>query len=142
MSFLPFPFSLTYESKLNNENSIDEILEKIKTEIKKHKVEEIEYRKNQLIFKVPFALSSWNLMAPVEYGKIEIFDRYSFIILKYKISIFRMILITSFMSLVFGLLSQSILFGIIVFFWLCVLNLVIVYIRQNKFFKHLKRATL
>ena len=135
MSFL----YIEYKRELNIYSDSRKIIDAIEKELTRLKVDKIETADLEIDFRNSFfnRQSRIHLMAPIDKGNFKINEDLQ--MLEYSFSIDRMFYIALAMSIIFGLITQSYLAGIMSFLVLFGMNLIITLIRQNFFLNKLKR---
>ena len=135
---MPF-LNIKYKRELNIFSDSRKIIDAIEKELVRLKVDKIEIADLEIDFRNSFLnrQSRIHLMAPVDKGNFKINEDLQ--MLEYSFSIDRMLYIALAMSVVFGLITQSYLAGIMSFIVLFGMNLIITLIRQNFFLNKLKR---
>ena len=131
-----FPFTISYTRRLSkklSDNETARALNQIKTIIEKKTAEDIEIKKDSLTFKVSlFGLRwNWNVMVPIEKGQFNLVTSDNTTTLTYEFFMYRMLIITSIMSIFGGLVSGQIGVGIFFFTVLFGLNWITALIRHN-----------
>ncbi len=133
-----FPLNIKYRRELNSNSKSSQIFDLIEKELTRLKIDKIQRSELKIDFKNSFfnGQGRWHLMAPVDKGYLKL-DR-ELRKLEYSFSVIRTFYISLAFSLIFGLISQSYRFGIIIFLWFFGMNLIITLIRQNVFMNKLK----
>jgi hypothetical protein len=131
-----FPFTITYSRRLTNklsDNDIKGALDKIKKILEDKTAEDVEIKDKELTFSSSFFGHrwNWNIMAPIDKGKITLTLDKEKTILSYKIFMYRLFIITAIMSTFIGLVSGIIGVGVFLFSWLCGANWVIGVLRHS-----------
>ncbi len=95
--------------------------------------EDVEIKDNELTFIVSFFGHrwNWNIMVPIDKGKIVLMLDSEKTTLSYKIFMHRLFIITAIMSTAMGLVSGSTGISIFFFSWLCGANWVIGVFRHS-----------
>ena len=133
---MTFPFTIKYTRRLSKkltDNEATWTLNEIKAVIEDKTAEDIEIKKDLLTFKVSFLGQrwNWNIMVPIEKGQFNLVTSDSTTTLTYEFFMYRMLIITSIMSIFGGLVSGQIGVGIFFFTVLFGLNWITALIRHN-----------
>ncbi|MBU3027903.1 hypothetical protein [Zobellia galactanivorans] len=133
-----FPLNIKYNRKLNKLSESNQILDLIEKELIRLKIDKIQRSELKINFKNSFfnGQGRWHLMAPIDKGYLKLDGKSNN--LEYSFSVIRTFYISLAFSLLFGLISQSYKFGIIIFLWFFGMNWIITLIRQNLFMNRLK----
>jgi len=131
-----FPFTITYSRRLINklsDNDVKGALDKIKKILEDKTAEDVEIKGNELTFSSSFFGHrwNWNIMVPIDKGKITLTINNEKTILSYKIFMYRLFIITAIMSTFIGLMSGTIDVAVVFFSWLFGGNWAIGVLRHN-----------
>lgn len=139
-----FPFTITQERTLGKINNLEStiLIEALKKELIRLKIDRFEYNDVEIDFKNPFFNGQGrnHLMSPVDKGSFKI-DKHSdrFI---YSYSLLRMFYITTGMSVFVGLMSRNVSIFLLFFLVLFGVNWFITLIRHMLFMNRLKKIFL
>jgi hypothetical protein len=131
-----FPFSIKFNKRLTEEHlSIETniIMTYIEEFIRCKTGEAIFIDGSQLTFKSSLFRMRWNtnILAPIEKGKFNLISTENKSILTYEFFMYRMLLIASIMSVIIGIFSSEIWYGMDCFLLLGGMNWIIALIRHR-----------
>jgi hypothetical protein len=131
---MPFPFSITYLSTLNEnfgQERYPAVLKFVGDFIINKPAKDIIIENNTLKFKPGFTFWSGNIMGPIERGIFILNPAGDRVILTYQFFMYHMFIITGIMAVVLAIVSQQIWFGVGAFLWLCGMNWVTALVRHR-----------
>lgn len=135
-----FPFTINYTRclgrKLSNIEIVD-ALNQIKVILEDKTAEDIKIVDSQLTFNAGFFgfRWNWNIMVPIDGGKIILKSTDTETVLVYTIFMHRLFIVTAVMSVFMGLASRQIGVGLFCFAWLCGANWVTGVLRHRGLIK-------
>jgi hypothetical protein len=106
---------------LLSDSKVTGALDTIKKILEYKTAEDVEIKDNELTFSASFFGHrwNWNIVVPIDKGKITLTLDNEKTILSYKIFMYRLSIITEIMSTFIGLVSGIIGLGVFCFSWLC-----------------------
>jgi len=134
---MPFPFTITYSSTLNENFGPDRyvaVLGFISDFIVNKPAKDIVIDNNTLTFKPGPSFWNTNIMVPIERGIFTLSSRGDRAVLTYEFFMYHMFIYTGVMAVGFGIISQEIWVCVGAFLWLCGMNWLIALARHKGMF--------
>ena len=131
---MTFPFVIELEQKIKTTvetESLIKIYDIIQSYLKSKSVDNCYRTGNTIKFKQSFFVLNTNVFATIDKGEIELIENKGDYSLKYKFFMLWFFIVSTAMSIGFGLFSGQFIFAIVVFFILVIGNFVICLIRQK-----------
>ena len=141
---MSFPLTFKYSTQLHKQLSDKEasvVLDYIGEEVGKRSAEDIEIDNSSLTFKSSFLGPrwNWNIMAPIEKGKLTLENSDNRTLLTYEIFMYRLAIIATVLSVIGGISTGSIWVGVYFFTGLYGLNWITAVMRHKSMFNDIVR---
>ena len=130
---MTFPFVIELEQKIKTTGDTDSVLNVytiIQTYLKSKSVDDFYKVENMIKFKKWFGLNT-NVFSSIDKGEFELVENKGEYILKYRFYILWFFIISTAMTIGFGLLSGQFIFALVVFLVLVIGNFLTCLVRQQ-----------
>ncbi len=131
---MTFPFVIELEQKIKTTGDTDSLLNVftiIQTYLKSKSVDDFYKSENTIKFKKGFFGMNTNVFATIDKGEFELIENKGEYKLIYRFYMLWFFIISTTMSIVFGIVSGQLIFAIVVFFGLVICNFLICFVRQQ-----------
>ena len=131
---LPFSVKYSIDTAIKNgENERARVLQYVQEYLAQKSTKDISINNDTVSFKSA-SWSNWNIMSVIEKGTFEVRDWNGYMVITYEFFMYQLCIIGTAMAIVFGLVSQSWLFGIVAFCMFFGANWLIALLRHQVMF--------